>query len=1172
MAAHFRQVLEVAVSEPQAAMKDMGLLSEAERQQILFDFNATTADYPQDNTIHGLFEAQVERTPDNIAVVFEEQQLTYRELNARANQLARVLREKGVQPDSLVGIMVERSLEMIVGIMAILKAGGAYVPLDPEFPKERIQYMLADSGSKLLLIQPHLDKQADFALLIDTQVITLKDELFETEEDSNMLAISKSHHLAYVIYTSGSTGLPKGVMVEHHSVVNYLRALQYHYPLNEVDVLLQKSLFSFDASVREIFWWISVGASVQLLAPNGEKDPKEIIRAIEDGAVTVLHFIPSMLQVFLDYVEQKSYQLSLQSLRRVFSGGERLTASLAKRFEKLIGVPYNVELTNSYGPTEATVVTSYFDIKDDNIFDTVPIGRPIDSAKVYIVNRYNQLQPVGVVGELCIGGAGLARGYLNRQELAAEKFVANPFHPGERMYRSGDLVRWLPDGNIEFLGRIDQQVKIRGYRIELGEIEAQLLGMEAVKEAVVIAHPNEQGEHELCAYVVAEEDLTVAELRGGLSLALPSYMVPSYYVQLEQLPLTPNGKLDRKALPAPEGQLATGVAYVAPRSELEQAVASIWQDVLGVTQVGVHDNFFELGGHSLRAMTLLSRLHRELGVELKLGELFRHPTLEAMAAAAGSGERTAYAAIRPVAEQPYYAVSSAQKRMYVLSQLEGAELSYNMPIVLQLEGQVDRGRVEQALNSLIARHESLRTSFEMNDGEVVQIIHPALAFAVSERQAAEAEAAQVVEAFIRPFDLQVAPLLRVELVQMAPERHLLLIDMHHIIADGVSLGVMVEEFTKLYAGEELPALRIQYKDYAAWQQERQGSEAMKEHESYWLETLAGEVPTLQLPTDYPRPAVRSFEGARVGFTLDETLAGRLRDMAEETGTTLYMVLLAAYKVLLSKYTGQEEVIVGSPIAGRPHADVEKLMGVFVNTLALRSYPTGEKTFASFLQEVKEQTLSAFEHQEYPFEELVGQLELTRDLSRHPLFDTMFILQNTERGVLELPGLRIAPYERDHRAAKFDLTLQAAERENEIDISMEYSTALFKAETIQRMAAHFRQVLQTAVDDPHRAVREMELLSHAEKHQILFDFNATTSDYPEDNTIHGLFEAQAERTPDNIAVVFEEQQLTYRELNERANQLARVLRDKGVQADSLVGLMVERSLEMIVGMLAILKAG
>ncbi|NBD28385.1 non-ribosomal peptide synthetase, partial [Paenibacillus glycinis] len=482
------------------------------------------------------------------------------------------------------------------------------------------------------------------------------------------------------------------------------------------------------------------------------------------------------------------------------------------------------------------------------------------------------------------------------------------------------------------------------------------------------------------------------------------------------------------------------------------------------------------------------------------------------------------------------------------------------------------GRVEQALNSLIARHESLRTSFTMADGEVVQIVHPVLPFAVSERQTAEAEAAQVVEAFIRPFDLQVAPLLRTELVQMAPERHLLLLDMHHIIADGVSLGVMVEEFTKLYAGEELPALRIQYKDYAAWQQQRAGSAAMKEHESYWLEALAGEVPTLQLPTDYPRPAVRSFEGAQMDFTLDEALASGLKRLAEETGTTLYMVLLAAYKVLLSKYTGQEEMIVGSPIAGRAHADVERMLGLFVNTLAIRSYPTGEKTFASFLQEVKACTLLAFEHQEYPFEELVGQLELPRDLSRHPLFDTMFILQNTERGVLELPGLCIVPYEQDHHAAKFDLTLQAAERENEIDISMEYSTALFKSETIQRMAAHFRKLLEVVVSKPQAAMKDMGLLSEAERQQILFDFNATTSDYPQDNTIHGLFEAQAERTPDNIAVVFEEQQLTYRELNARSNQLARVLRDKGVQPDSLVGIMAERSLEMIVGIMAILKSG
>ena len=662
------------------------------------------------------------------------------------------------------------------------------------------------------------------------------------------------------------------------------------------------------------------------------------------------------------------------------------------------------------------------------------------------------------------------------------------------MYRTGDLARRLPDGSIEFLGRIDDQVKIRGYRIELGEIKTQLLRMEGVKEAAVIAHKNERGEHDLCAYVVAGAELTVAQLRMALSQTLPIYMVPTTFVQLEQLPLTPNGKLDRKALPAPEGSLSAGTPYVAPRNETEQVLADLWQDVLGVSQVGIHDNFFELGGHSLRAMTLLSRMHRELGVEIKLGDLFRNPTLEAMAEAAVSQEKSAYAAIMPVADQPYYPVSSAQKRMYVLSQLEGAERSYNMPIVLKLEGMADHQRVEQAMQSLIARHESLRTSFAIENGEVVQIVHPQVAFAVNQKQVTEAEAEQCVAAFFNEsFDLNTAPLLRAELIQLAPEQYLLLVNMHHIISDGVSMVVLVDEFGKLYAGEALKELRVQYKDYAIWQRERVRSEAMQRQEAYWLETFGVEVPKLQLPTDYPRPAARSFEGSRIEFKLDQTLAEGLKRLAEETGSTLYMVMLSAYAVLLSKYSRMEEIVVGSPMAGRPHADLDRIIGMFVNTLALRSHPSGEKTFGAFLQEVKGQALAAYEHQEYPFEELIEKLDLTRDPSRNPLFDVMFVLQNTDRRELELPGLRIAPYESSHNISKFDLTLVAVEVHDGIDCSLEYSTALFNSSTAEEITENLKLMIEYVVIDRETAIKDIPWQRNVKKTEqaidmeISFDF-------------------------------------------------------------------------------------
>ena len=721
-----------------------------------------------------------------------------------------------------------------------------------------------------------------------------------------------------------------------------------------------------------------------------------------------------------------------------------------------------------------------------------PIGKPLSNVRLYITDAKQRLLPVGVAGELCIGGAGVGRGYLNRPELTAEKFVPNPFAAGEMMYRTGDLARWMPDGNVEFFGRIDHQVKIRGFRIELGEIESQLLKLAMVKEAVVLANVNEQGEAELCAYVVTEEEMTVSQLRGALSQTLPSFMVPAYFVQLEKLPLTPNGKLDRKALPVPEGGLTSGVDYVAPRNETEAALASLWQDLLGVAQVGIHDNFFELGGHSLKAMTLLSRLQRELSVSLSLGDVFRHPTLEGMAEAAASREKTAYAAIQPVAEQEYYPVSSTQKRMYVLSELEGAGLSYNMPVVLQLEGEVDRGRLEQAMTKLTRRHEALRTSFEMREGEVVQIVHPQVDLTLSVKEATEGEAKAHVEAFIRPFDLSLAPLLRAELIQLAPQWHLLLFDMHHIISDGVSMSVLVEEFTKLYTGETLPELRIQYKDYAVWQLERVKSEAMQKQETYWLETFSGELPTLQLPMDYPRPAIRSFEGSRSPFTLDETLTGKLRGLAEETGTTLYMVLLSAYAVLLSKYSRQTDIVIGSPIAGRQHADVERMMGVFVNTLAMRIHPSGEKTFASFLKEVKGQALAAYEHQEYPFEELVEMLHLNRDISRNPLFDTMFVLQNTGHQIMDLPALRITPYEMEHRVAKFDLTLIAEEVQDQILCNLEYSTSLFNSSTAEEIINNFKLIIEHVVGNKGTAIMEIPWQRNVEEAKQAIDTDISFS--------------------------------------------------------------------------------
>ncbi|QGQ96125.1 amino acid adenylation domain-containing protein [Paenibacillus psychroresistens] len=1166
---YYTRILQIFVSGTiTQPINKTSILSSEESKQLLVDFNTTEATYPQEKTIHQVFEEQVERSPHHVAVVFREQQLTYQELNERANQLARVIRAKGVQADSIVGIMVDRSIEMIVGILGILKAGGAYLPIDPEYPQERIAFMLEDSGSDILLTQHKFNLKISFK----QETLFIDNENLYRGESANLEAVTKSNHLAYVLYTSGTTGKPKGVMIEHHSVANRLHWMQEQYPLQANDVIMQKTPITFDVSVWELFWWSWTGASVYFLGSDEEKDPQLIIRAIEKHNITVLHFVPSMLNAFLNHIEQTKQTANIISLRQVFASGEALSPLAVRTFNRLIQQWNGTKLFNLYGPTEATVDVSHYDCSTSISLEIVPIGKPIYNTRLYIVDLNFKLLPVGVGGELCIAGKGLARGYLNRPELTAEKFIDNPFEHEQRMYRTGDLARWLPDGNIEYLGRIDHQVKIRGFRVELGEVEAALNAYESIQETAVIAREEEDNSKYVCAYFTASEQLNINELKSYLSGVLPKYMIPLFFVQMEQMPLTPNGKLNRKKLPAPEGYININTVYESPRNTLEAALVNIWQGVLGVQRMGIADDFFEQGGHSLKATTLISRIHKEMNVEVPLKEVFLRPTVKAMGAYILGLKTSAYAAIEPIPAQAFYPVSSAQKRLFILDQIEGTQTSYNMPGVLAMEGHLDRARLIAAFEALIQRHESLRTSFEWKEGEPIQRVHPHVEFRMDVREAEEGQIEAIVKEFIRSFDLSQAPLLRVGLLQLDAERHILLYDMHHIISDGMSMSVIIREFAALYAGEELPALRIQYKDYAAWQHALFLGEGMKQQEAYWLTTFAGELPILNLPTDYPRPPIQSFEGNRVDFTIGKEEKERLYRLMAETGTTLYMVLLAVYSVLLSKYSGQEDIIVGSPIAGRSHADLEPMIGMFVNTLPMRNQAEGHKTFEAFLQEVKENALQAYANQDYPFEEMVEKLALRRDMSRNPLFDTLFVLQNTDRSDIQMENITLNPYEFENKVTKFDLTLSVAEEAEEIHCQLEYSSRLFKMDTIERLTGHFRHMLEEVSENRTQPLSQLALLTLQESEKILKEFNDTGANYPQEKLIHELFEEQTSKTPDNIAVVFLDKKISYSELNERANQLARVLVAKGVKAESIVGIMVERSLEMIVGMLGILKAG
>ncbi|MGG3839981.1 condensation domain-containing protein, partial [Paenibacillus thiaminolyticus] len=820
------------------------------------------------------------------------------------------------------------------------------------------------------------------------------------------------------------------------------------------------------------------GGTMVIVPKDDRIDPSRLHHWMERERVTIFESTPALIVPFLEYVHEQGLDMSWMEL--LITSSDSCSVADYRTLQERFGSLFRI--INAYGVTEAAIDSSFYDEELTKLPQTghVPIGKAWLNAKFYIVDAHLNPVPVGVLGELVIGGVGVARGYLNRPELTEEKFVDSPFAAGERLYRTGDLARWMEDGNVDFIGRIDNQAKIRGYRIETGEIESQLLRVEGVREAVVLVRSDANGQKALCAYYTLDTgaELAVNDLRSALAQELPGYMIPSYFVELEGLPLTPNGKIDRKALPAPEGEAGSGMEYVAPRNELETKLAAIWQEVLGLAkEIGVHENFFDIGGHSLRATTLAGKVFKELNVNLPLRDVFRHSTIAAMAEAIARMERREHEAIPKAEEREYYPLSSAQKRLFIQHTLDGADQLYNMPELMQVESEFDLDRMEAALRKLITRHESLRTGFEIVKGEAVQRIYPQVDFAIEHHQADKEDAAQIeqiVHSFVRPFDLGKPPLLRAGVIELEPNLYILLFDMHHIVSDGVSMAIVMDEFSSFYAGEELPPLRIQYKDYAVWQQSKAHQERIVRQEAYWLQTFEGELPTADLPMDYERSAVRSYEGAHLEFDVEASLSLRLRELAAERESTLFMVLLAAYTVLLSKYSGQEDLIVGTPVAGRTNADLEPVIGMFVNTLAIRNRPSGDKTFLSYLEEVKETALGAFENQDYPFEELVERLNVKREPGRFPLFDAVFDLQNIEERDAELEGVSLKAYELDHlEEAKFDLTLFMYENNGALSGGFFYAAKLFKEAMIRTLTEDYLRILSQIAENPQLELSRIE---------------------------------------------------------------------------------------------------
>jgi len=1188
--AHYINVLSAALGSAGSKIADLPLLGQSEFQQICVEWNDTQADYPLDSCLHKLFEAQVSRTPDAIAVTFTEEMLTYHGLNARANQLARQLLALGVRPESVVGVCLSRSLWTMVAMLGVVKAGGAYLPVDSTCPKERLEFVLKDAKATMLLTDNELLKMTgDCGLLAIS--LEMESEEISKFESSNPDKTVESGNSVYVIYTSGSTGRPKGVVITHQGLVNYLNWCRNVYCTGVGRGAPVHSSVAYDLAVTSLYLPLLVGQSAVLIP---EEEGIEGLKGIleRQGGFSFVKLTPSHLELLTHSLPSVEASGSTELL---IIGGEALTYDELEFWQN--NSP-GTRLINEYGPTEAVVGCCVYEVeKDSAVKGAVPVGVPIANTEIYLLDEQRRPAPIGVAGELCIGGVGLARGYLGRPELTAEQFAPHPYsnEPGAHLYRSGDRARWRADGRIEFLGRLDRQVKVRGYRVELGEVEAVLRQHQAVRECVVV-QSGQAADQRLVAYLVPATEAAPKprDLRRFIQTQLPDYMTPAAWVMLEKLPLTLNGKVDHRALPEPQDDPRADDGGGTPGTPMEELLAGVWGEVLGLEQVRREEDFFELGGHSLLATQVMSRIREVCGVELALRELFEHSTVADLAERLEQARKSGY--VEAMGGKPIPPLrrreggskvatpSFAQERLWFLNQLAPESPFYNVPMGVRVKGELDVEALVESLNEVVRRHEALRTTFDCEQGRPVQVIAEELRLempVIDVREMSEAEREQEVaritlEEGRMPFDLARGPLARTKMVRVGGEEWIVLMTMHHIISDGWSMEVLVRELGSIYSEKlsgvsaGLSELPIQYADYAVWQREWLQGEALEEQLAFWKVKLADTSP-LELPSDHPRPSIQTFKGDYVALTLSQELTERLKAFSRREGATLFMLLKAAFSTLLYRYTGRQDILIGSPIANRNRKEIECLIGFFVNSLALRTDLSGAPTFRELLKREREVALEAYDHQDLPFEKLVEGLQPERSLSRNPIFQVMFTLQNAPSEVVELPGITIAHQELHTNTSKSDLNLVIWESVEGMSGRIEYSTDLFDAATITRLAVHLQTIIECALSQPDLRISQVEMLTAAERRQIA-EWNHTQADYPRDSYLHELFEAQVSRAPDAVAVVYEGQELSYGELNRRANQLGRYLRGLGVGPEVLVTLCLERSLEIVVGVLGVLKAG
>lgn len=1179
---HVEATLEGIIANPIQAVSQLPRMTDRESRQLLVEWNNTRTEYPRERCIHHLFEDKATEMPDDIAVLFEEDQLTYGELNRRANQLAHWLRLTGVGPEVLVGICVERSLEMIVGILGILKAGGAYVPLDPSYPLERLALMLEDAQTSILLTQ---EKLLDVLPAHWGQVICLDTdwESIAAGNDADPISETAPENLAYVMYTSGSTGKPRGVSVTHRNVVRLVKETSYVSFTSE-EIFLQLAPISFDAATFEIWGSLLNGAKLAIF-PARIPSLEDIGEAISRYGVTTLWLTAGLFHLMVD--ERLD---DFRPLRQLLAGGDVLSVKHTEEVKKRLN---GLNLINGYGPTESTTFTCCYTVSEaGQVRSSVPIGKPIANTTVYVLTADLEPVPVGVTGELYIGGDGLARGYMNRTKLTAEKFIPNPFsdEPGARLYKTGDLARYLTDGNIEFLGRKDHQVKIRGFRIELGEVEAVLNQHPLVQDVVVTSREYAHGDKRLIAYVVINKEASVNQddLRGFLKRKLPEYMLPSSFMMLDKLPLSSNGKVNRSALPEPEYDAPESEEiFIRPMNYVEESLSEVWADVLGIKRVSLKDNFFDMGGHSLLATQVISRVRNIFQLDVALRSLFESLTLESFARsveeAIKAGQTMNAPPLVPAPRGAELPLSFSQQRLWFLDQMNPGNSAFYIPCVVRLSGDLRVDALEKSFNEIIRRHEALRTNFVSVNGQPAQVIASEMPLSlpvidlqnITGSDQAEVERLIIAEAH-HPFNLAQGPLLRATLLQLDTQERLLLITMHHIISDGWSLGVFVQELAALYKSflnnrpSPLDDLPIQYADYARWQRDWLRGEVLEAQLEYWVKQISGSPPVLELPTDRPRPPVQTYHGAKQSLVLSLELTEALKSLSCREGVTLFTTMLAAFKLLLHRYSGQDDIVVGSPIAGRNRGEVERLIGFFLNTLVLRTDMSGNPTFRELLQREREVTLGAYAHQDVPFEMLLEALQPERDLSRTPLFQVFFNMLNFPKIEMDLPGLTIELLWTPEIESKFDLTLYVEERADGIHLDLVYRTDLFDQPRMVEMLEQFMLLLSQVTQAPEHQIGSFSLVTPA---AVTLLPDPTQPIHPDwQGPVHTLFHQQACRNAGRVAVKDKRESWTYGELDSRTNQLASYLLSKGIKREDVVAVYAHRGASLVWALLGVLKAG